>query len=118
MNIEHCEPYCGTQEYRTNLPGASDSGSENQVTSWAPPPGGSACKVGSLAGGAADRGAVLVDQVRHGVGVRRGPACHGGFVAAQPAPPHRCGDRGHRVDADHLGDGETDSHGHGAGFLP
>lgn len=69
-------------------------------------------------GSDADRGVVLGAQMLDAIGVRRGPGGRSAVAVAYPAPPDHGVNRRHRVDADQLGDWETDGDGHGAGFLP
>jgi hypothetical protein len=69
-------------------------------------------------GGGGDRGVVLGAQVLDAIGVRRGPSGRGAVVVAESAPPGHGVHRRHRVDADHLGRGQTDGDGHGAGSFP
>jgi hypothetical protein len=69
----------------------------------------------SLVGGRADRGMVLGGQVFDTLGVRRGPTGRSAVLVAESALPDRGVHRRHGIDADHLGDGETDGHGV---FLP
>ena len=72
----------------------------------------------SLFWGGADRGVVLGGQVLDAIGARCGSGGRRAVLVAEPALPERGVHGRHRVDADHFGGGEADSHGHGGGSLP
>jgi hypothetical protein len=69
---------------------------------------------GSL-GSDTDRGVVLGGQVFDALGVCRGSGGCSAVVVAEPAPSDHGVHRRHCVDADYLGGGQAESHGHGAG---